>query len=161
MPDAFVVDASPLILLARVDRLDLLSASAASVVVPRSVIVELEAGGSRDHAAASVRACGAIRVIDDDELPDAISSWDLGAGESQVLRYALSHPEAEAIIDDRAARRCAAALQIAVVGTLGLVLRAKLRGHIAAARPVVSELCKSGLRLAPGMMDSALAKVGE
>ena len=42
-----------------------------------------------------------------------------------MLAWAHAHPGAEAIIDDLAGRRCAAAFSIPVRGTLGLALIAK------------------------------------
>lgn len=65
------------------------------------------------------------------------------------------------VVDDLAARKCAAGLGVRVVGTFGLVLRAKARGHLPVARPIVEMLRENGMRLAPGLADAALAKVGE
>ncbi len=58
-------------------------------------------------------------------VPDSILEWGLGVGESSVLAFALGHSGTEAIIDDLAARKCAAALGIPVRGTLGIVPSAK------------------------------------
>ncbi|HEY9422206.1 MAG TPA: DUF3368 domain-containing protein, partial [Thermoanaerobaculia bacterium] len=61
--------------------------------------------------------------------------WRLGPGETSVLSWAIVHPGSTAIIDDLAARRCAEVLGIPFTGTLGLVLRAKQKGILPAARP--------------------------
>ena len=94
-------------------------------------------------------------------VPAAILHWDLGPGESAVLAYALAHGPAEAILDDLAARRCAAALELPYRGTLGLVLVAKQRGLIPAARPIVLQLVRCGMYLSPSVIDAALRRVGE
>ena len=65
------------------------------------------------------------------------------------------------IVDDLAARRCAAALSIRVRGTLGLVLLAKQRGRIDAARPVLQAMRASGMYLSDEVLDQAVALVGE
>jgi predicted nucleic acid-binding protein len=78
-----------------------------------------------------------------------------------VLAWGYAHRGTEVIIDDLAARRCAAALGIPVRGTLGLVLVAKKRGVIAFARPVVDKLRQSGMYLSDRVIDQALALVGE
>ena len=93
--------------------------------------------------------------------PDVVSSWDLGAGESAVLAWALAHPGTLAVLDDFAARRCARVLDIQVKGTLGLALLAKRRGRIEMARPLVQELCAAGLYLSDAVIRQALALVGE
>ena len=135
MSRLFVVNSSPLILLARIDRLDLLTGIAKSVMVPEGVMRELEAGADRDAAAEVVRAASDLRLVGDLEVPDRVGLWDLGDGESQVLAHALSTPDTEAIIDDRTARRCAGALGIPTLGTLGLVITCRDRGLVPAARP--------------------------
>jgi predicted nucleic acid-binding protein len=66
-----------------------------------------------------------------------------------------------AILDDLAARRCAATLRIPVRGTLGLVLIARQRGRIPAARPVLEGMRASGMYLSDSVMNKALALVGE
>jgi predicted nucleic acid-binding protein len=85
----------------------------------------------------------------------------LGAGESAVLTWGYVNPGTEVIVDDLAARRCAAALGIPVRGTLGLVLTAKQQGILPAARPVLEQLRLSGMYLSDRVMNQALALVGE
>ena len=63
--------------------------------------------------------------------------------------------------DDLAARRCPATFRIPVRGTLGLVLLAKQRGRISAARPVLEAMCASGMYLSDPVLNKALALVGE
>jgi predicted nucleic acid-binding protein len=48
-----------------------------------------------------------------------------------------------------------------VRGTLGLVLVAKQRGRIPAARPVLESLRASGMYLSDSVLNKALALVGE
>ena len=65
------------------------------------------------------------------------------------------------MIDDLAARRCAASLGVTVNGTLGIALLAKQSGRIAAARPVMEDLIRGGMFLSRLVLDRALAIVGE
>lgn len=161
MDRPLVVNASPLILLARIDRLDLLASLTKLVVVPKAVIKEVEAGSDRDGSAGKVENLPSILQVDDRPVPDRIRLWNLGAGESQVLAQALERPGAEVVLDDLAARRCARSLGLPMIGTLGVVILCRHRGIISAARPVLQMLCDVGLRLKPALIDEALAKVGE
>lgn len=102
-----------------------------------------------------------LEIVAHEPLPAAIIAWDLGTGESAVLAYGAARPGTELILDDLAARRCAAALGLAVRGTLGLVLTAKKRGVIAAARPLVDQLIDSGMYLSRRVVDAALRQVDE
>jgi predicted nucleic acid-binding protein len=65
------------------------------------------------------------------------------------------------IVDDLAARRCAEALGLPLTGTLGLVLKAKRKGLLPAARPALGKLLAAGMYLSPRILDQALALVGE
>lgn len=56
---------------------------------------------------------------------------------------------------------CARVLRLPVIGTLGLVLRAKARGRIPVARPVVEDLRRAGLYLSDALIREALALVAE
>lgn len=161
MDKTLVVNASPLILLARIERLDLLAALAEQLVVPEAVIREIQAGSDRDATAGKVQDLASFLQVDDQRVPDRIRFWDLGAGESQVLTHGLERPGARVVLDDLAARRCARSLSLPMIGTLGVVILCKHRGVISAARPVIEALRKAGLRLKPGLVDEALARVGE
>ena len=161
MDKALVVNASPLIFLARIERLDLLASLAKLLVVPEAVIREIQAGSGRDGTADKVKDLPSILQVDDRPVPDRIRFWNLGAGESQVLAHGLERPGAEVVLDDLAARRCARSLGLSMIGTLGIVVLCRHRGVISAARPVIETLREAGLRLKPALMDEALAKVGE
>jgi predicted nucleic acid-binding protein len=102
-----------------------------------------------------------LETVADPPIPPLIQAWDLGAGESAVLAWAQAHPGSEAIIDDLAARRCAAAIGVPVRGTLGLVLAAKRRGLVPLARPLMERMRQSGMYLSDDVLDKALALVGE
>jgi len=158
---ALVVNASPLILLARIDRLDLLTSLAKLLVLPEAVIREIQAGSHRDETADRVKSLPSVLQVADRPLPDRIRLWDLGAGESQVLAHGLERPGAEVVLDDLAARRCARSLGLPMIGTLGVVILCRHRGVLSAARPVIETLREAGLRLKPALMEKALAKLGE
>lgn len=155
------VNASPLIQLAAANLLDLLQLAGPEIVVPRPVADEIRAGGAADTAANALDSTPWLSVVDPPNVPPAIQAWDLGAGESSVLAWAHSNPGTLAILDDLAARRCAATLRIPVRGTLGLVLVAQQRGRIAAARPLLERMRAAGMYLSDSVLDRALALVGE
>jgi predicted nucleic acid-binding protein len=159
--DAPVVNASPLIYLSRGGRMEFLRMIGEEVVVPRSVADEIRRHGESDVTARALAEQAWIRVVPDLPIPASIQSWDLGRGESAVLAWALAHIGCEAIVDDLAARRCAAAIGVPVRGTLGLVLVAKRRGLIPSARSVVEELRSSGMYLSDDVINRAIALVDE
>ncbi len=160
MSDRWVVNASPLIVLARMNALHLLSELAEQIVVPTAVVTEILAGPAEDPARQAVER-GAFKSVDQPAL-DEILAWDLGAGESAVLSYALNQKGWVAIIDDGAARKCARSLNIPHRGTLGIVLLAKQRGIIPSAAQLIRRSMKAGLRIDERMLTQLLwESVGE
>lgn len=157
----FVVNASPLILLAHADVLWLLRELSAEVLVPATVKAEVLAGGKQQPEIHAVAQLEWLQTVADLAVPADVAAWELGAGESQVLAHAVGRPDRVAILDDRQARRCAETLSVSRIGTLGLVLRARRLEIIPAARPVVMRLLAEGMYLDPRMVEAALAEVGE
>lgn len=156
-----IINASPLIFLARAGRLDLLAVVAEEVLVPAAVADESRRRGPSDPTVLALQNTAWLRVEPARDVDLRVLAWDLGPGESAVLSLALAMPGVEAIIDDLAGRRCAQALGVPVRGTLGLVLLAKQKGRIAAARPVVAHLRHIGMYLSDNVVDRALALVDE
>jgi predicted nucleic acid-binding protein len=139
----------------------LLSSLADVVRIPQQVMEEIAAGAQNDEAAAIVRDFAEARLVMDIQIPDRIRQWDLGPGESQVLPHAWAGQELEAVLDDRAARRCARVMGIASIGTLGIVLACRRANIIPAARPLIESLVEQGIWLAPDLIAESLAEVGE
>ena len=160
MSELWVVNASPLILLAKIDQLDLLDKLAESYVVPDAVVAEVLAGPSDDPARRLWHRLSRNSVTVSPH--PLIMPWDLGSGETAVLSYALSNPPYKAIIDDGAARRCARTLAIPLAGTLAVILAARLKGLIPAATPVLQALQSQGFRINESILRRALSEtVGE
>ena len=65
------------------------------------------------------------------------------------------------VLDDRAARRCAAAHNVPVIGSLGVALRCKRCGLIDKARPLLLRLIEAGMYLDERFLEDALNTVGE
>lgn len=81
MSDLAVVNASPLIYLARSPFLHLLQLAAPEVLVPRAVADEIAARGPEDPAARALRATPWLHQVDTSAVPEDILAWDLGPGE--------------------------------------------------------------------------------
>ena len=156
-----IINASPLIFLARSHHLDLLQAFASEIWVPEPVAMEILQRGQQDITARAIEQTEWLITKPTTAIPTPITEWRLGAGESSVLALANEHPGTETIIDDLAGRNCAASLNIPVRGTLGVVLIAKKRGLIPKARPVIEDMMRTGLYLSRKVIDRALSRVGE
>lgn len=158
MADRFVVNASPLIVLSRAGRINLLTLAGTPIHVPESVNREVRAHS--DEAARVLETIPWLQTVPDAEMLPLVRGWDLGAGESAVLEWAQANRPARAIIDDYAARKLANVLAVPVIGTLGLALLARQRGVVPLARPLVEELVHAGLYLSEPIVDRALRLIG-
>lgn len=90
-----------------------------------------------------------------------VAAWDLGKGESSVLSLSLNYPNYAAIVDDRAAKKCAKSLGIATLGTGGILLLAKQRGIIEKITPRLEALRNAGLWLSDSIFNLLKRKAGE
>ena len=158
--EAIVADAGPLIAFARIDGLGWLPRLFDDVWVTPEVIAECLARPERHDARAiqSALDAGVLRCRD-------APSWQtyaegLGAGESSTMALARQQ-RAAVLIDDRLARRVANELGLRVVGTLGVLVALKLRGHLPTVRPALEELVRSGYFLSGPVIAEALRRAGE
>ena len=137
-------NASPVILFSRIGRLDLIERLAAAILIPNAVIDEVRAGQRRDPTSAAALKWAEQYRIADVTVPASIEHWDLGAGESQVIAHCVGAPR-WAVLDDRAARRCAVTHRITLIGSLGIVLRAKNQRLTDRSRPLIADLTRAGM----------------
>ena len=140
MAERPVVNASPLIFLSKGNLLELLQLASEEIVVPVAVATEIQRRGQADVTVQALERTPWLTVVTTPQVASKIRNWDLEEGESAVLAWVYGHPGKEAIVDDLAARRCATTLDIPIRGTLGLVLTAKQKGIIPAARPILEKL---------------------
>ena len=158
--DKVVVNASPLITLYKSQLVDLIPQLFTHVQVPAAVWQEVTAS-KNDIAAQSLPHTSWAMQTPAIAIHPQVSAWDLGAGESDVLSYALAHPDYTAMIDDAAARRCAISLGISTLGTGGLLVLAKRRGIIPSVIEPIQTLRHAGLWLSEDLVSLLKQQAGE
>jgi predicted nucleic acid-binding protein len=159
-----IVNTSPLILLARVGGLEFLREPADSdVVVPEVVFQELLAGEKFDSNVATIRQVSTtwLRVVPNPAPAHDLDPDRLDAGESAVLSLAIQNPGAIVILDDRAARAEAILRNIPLLGTAGVLLRAKEHGRLESVRPTLDAVRQAGLYLTDRLYRTLLRLAGE
>lgn len=160
-----VVNASPLIHLARVSLLELLRGSGPDeeVVVPEVVYAEVVRGVVYDPSTRLVEeATNDWLAIVPTPPPDpSIDRARIDAGEIAVLSVALASRGATVVLDDLAARREADRLAIPKTGTLRLLLDAKQLGIIPSVRTILEHLRGMGMRLSDAVYREVLNQAGE
>jgi predicted nucleic acid-binding protein len=152
-----VVNASPLIALARIGQLVLLERLPAELFVPPAVVEEI-LGGPDDPARRALESGWGQRRFA--AVPETVGEWGLGKGESGVIALAMEIG-ATAVLDDRSARSCAKAFDVPVLGTLGVVIAAKQRGVVELAGPIIQSLLAAGLYYDHDSARRLLEAIGE
>ncbi len=158
-------DATALIGLARIGRLDLLTLLPLPIRVTERVWEEAAADQAKPGTTAlqSARDSGLLVVVQEG---DAGAFPQLDPGESTVLSAAAAIGGA-VLIDERRARQAIERdrqLQGAiahVTGIIGLILLAKRRGHVAEVKPLLDELIRQSFRISTGLYQAALHQAGE
>jgi len=156
-----VVDASPIISLAKIGCTDFLSGLFDQFVIPEGVFEEIAAHKEHDRATEWLKAQdyqATVRII---EVPAIISEWNLGKGESQVIAFAFQNRGFAAAIDDRAAKKCAEVFNISISGTIAILIKARKKGLILKVAPLLLALRSNGFRVSDNIITAALQIVGE
>lgn len=158
----WIINASPLILLGKIGRLDLLvKVTDGGLIVPKAVFNEVAKRHEEAAIVEFIQGTTGCRIEPDVVAPPEVTAWDLGGGETQVIALALALGCERVALDDKEARRCAKAFRLVSIGTLGLVGRAKHLGIIDKARPIIEQLRRSGLYLSHDLLHRILDDLEE
>lgn len=152
-----IVDASPLIVLIKSDLVHLLPLVFERVFITPAVFNEVLAGPETDIARVKLPTTSWLETISGAALVGPVAEHNLGLGESEVLSTALAIPGCRVLIDDAAARKCAAKLRIPMLGTGGFLALASRRGHLGSLETALNAVRSSGLWISDSLVDAILA----
>ena len=162
MAGIVLTDASPLIVLSRIDGLHWIKAIFGPVHVPLAVRNEVltgkdEAGASVIREAIARKALVALRR--DWKLPQFPF---LGEGEAACIRAAVNLRQSSLLLmDDRAGRATALERGFKVAGTAAVIAMAKRKNLIPSATAVFERLLQMDFRLSSEVIRAALEAAGE
>ncbi len=158
--DKLVVNASPIISLAKIGCADFLSRLFDQLIIPQGVFEEITSHKYHDPAIEWLKAQNQT-IIKSIEVPAIISEWNLGKGESQVIAFAFQNKEFIAAIDDKAAKKCAEVFNISISGTIAIIIKAKQMGLTPKAELLLLALRLNGFRISDDIIETALRIAGE
>lgn len=155
-----VSNSSPLILFAKIGRLDLLRALYGEVLIPAAVRREVVGPEPSRAGAKEVAAAAWIRQEAIRRVPAALAARDLGAGETEAIVLAKERG-LTLVVDDPGGRAAARDEGVQITGTAGVLLAAKRRELLTEIRPTLDTLVSSGLRLDRALYTQLLELAGE
>lgn len=154
-----VSNATPLIAFARIGELELLQRMVRHILVPEAVWQEVTEAGNRPGVEeirnASWVEVRPVRVIPPEILPL------LDRGEAEAVALAEEIAADELLLDERAARAIATARGLKIIGTAGLLVRAKQQGMIPLVRPFLERIQVQGIHYNPRFVEELLRQLGE
>lgn len=158
MRERISVNTGPLVALAKADALEVIGQLPFDFICPPAVRRELDEGAKLGHPAVLapwLAVTPLARPID----PVAVTILD--AGEAAVIQLALDEGLRRVCIDERRGRQIARAVGLDVMGSLGLLLRAKSEGLIDELRPYIDRLQAAGIWYDRHLIQRVLAAAGE
>ena len=165
MPVA-VSDSSPLIHLAAIGRLELLQSLHAGVLIPEAVWREVVVqGGNRPggREVEDARAAGWLTV--ESVIPSPTVAFlrnQLDAGEAEAIALALERRPVVLLLDEGFGRAVARRVGVTVIGSVGILSRAKRAGLFPRLRPELDRLRGPGrFYLSQSLYEAALRDAGE
>ena len=124
-----VCDASPLIFLAKLNRLELITRLLGADVVVLQCVVDEVFTGTHDHDPEQSRLEAFLKSVRTVAFAQSrYTSGRLSVSDRQTLTYAIRHHAAWLLADERLLLRVAQNEGIATIGTLGLLAGAARRG---------------------------------
>lgn len=156
-----VINASPFILLCKSGLAEMLPGLFTEVFIPEAVSDEIIRGDDTasqkllDYRKNRLKICS-VKIVED------VLVWNLGNGETEVLSFAFENKsKSTALIDDRAARKCAETLNLKTLGTGGILILAKKRGLIENVAVELKNLQSAGLWISDEIVNTILKRAGE
>jgi len=152
-----VSNSSPLIALAKIEKLDILEYD---IVIPKAVFNETTE--PEKEYMKELYEWGKDKVVDVRNRK-AVEYLELILGNGEAETIVLSEElNADAVlIDDLKARKIARLRGLKVIGTIGVLLDAKERGRVHEVKPLLEVLMKNKIRISEELHDHALELANE
>ena len=156
-----VSDASAIIALSIIGRLDILKELFHEIVIPTAVYQEIVIDDFQRPGAEEVLSDDWITVHSvQDHSP--VISLNLGKGEKEAIALYLELKADLLLVDEVKARKQASKLKVTYIGILGVLVEAKRQNIIPVVKPILNELKDiAGFRISHSLYEYVLNEVGE
>jgi len=148
-----VIDTSPLISLAVIDRLELLKKLFPEIIVPQAVHQEIMKSANKKE---NTKIDYFIKDLVCHAKEENKIQVNLGRGETEAINLTLELKADLLIIDDKKARSAAESYNIKCIGTLGLLTLAKKKGFIKELRKYFIQLIERQRYFSTELLDQIL-----
>lgn len=151
MPKVIIADTSCFIVLSNIGELELLQRTYGFIITTIEVATEY---GQPLPDWVEIKAAA-------DKNLQQVLALQLDKGESSAVALAMELSDCTIILDDYKARKVAAKLGLEITGTIGVIIKAKLRGLIPAIQPYLDKINRTDFRLSAEVEQQALRQAHE
>lgn len=157
-----VSNATPLIAFSKIQQLNLLKSVVNEIIIPEEIFNEVVIYGQGKPGSLDVQKASWIKsqkVSNQNQVNLLLPTLD--KGEAEVIVLAQELQANLVLIDEVSARKVAKLLNLTVIGTIGILIKAKDAGHIHAVKPYFDQLINSGLRYNLAFYNKVLSQLNE
>lgn len=151
MPKIIISDTSCFIILANIGELELLHNLYGQIITTIDIVIEYGETLPKWVEIQSVT----------DKYRQQLLELQIGKGESSAIALALETPDCTIILDDYKARKIAERLGINITGTIGVIVKAKLKGIIPSIKPLLEKIKETDFRISAEIELLALKQANE
>ncbi len=155
-----VADTSPIISLSVIGKLDLLKDIFEEFIIPEEVYRELTKNDKPYSEMLKSFLKTNVRSINN-HIAVEMLNFEIDKGESEAIILAIENNIKTILIDDYKARQVAMYKNLNVIGTIGLLLKAKMSGLIKEIKPLLDNLIAHNIRISNELYLTALSKADE
>lgn len=158
-----VSDATPIISLAKIEKLDILGRFYDEVLMPKAVYDEVCRNPAFRAEAEAIQKCVfmKVRTVSRTQSVKILRAAGLDLGESEAIVLADTLLDSLLLMDERKGRQIAQNMGIRITGTLGILLKAKNLGMIDTIKPLLDKLLQENIRIGEALYHSILEQAGE
>lgn len=155
-----VVNSTPLIILGKIDELEILKNLYGEIIIPQAVFEEVTS--KNDFTKEKILNSSWIKILEvQDKTNRKIYQSKLHDGEVEVMMLAKEISADLLIIDDNAAKKTAKFLEFKVTGTLGILLKAKSEKIISEVKPILEKMLEKSFYISEEVIKLVLKTAGE
>jgi len=151
MHKVIISDTSCLIILSKISELDLLQKLYGTIITTQDVADEF----------GETMPDWIIIENAKDKYHQRILELQIDKGESSAIALALETSDSTLILDDFKARKVAGNLGLRFTGTIGIIIKAKLKGIIPSIKPVLEKIKATNFRVSSEIELQALKEAKE
>ena len=151
MPKVIISDTSCFIVLSKIGELELLRKLNERIITSTEIAMEFGEPLPNWVEILSVNNRARLEIL----------GVNIDLGESSAIALAFEIPETVVVLDDIKARKIATQLGLLITGTIGIIVKAKLKGIIPSIKPILEKIKSTDFRLSKELEYLALRAANE